>query len=48
MRCWILLAVVLFAWGACGEDSDVIELDASNFADGVDKDVILVEFYAPW
>lgn len=29
--------------------SDVLELDANSFESGVaDKDIILVEFYAPW
>lgn len=31
-----------------GDPSDVIDLDASNFAEGVNKDIVLVEFFAPW
>lgn len=34
---------------AAAEKSDVIELDADNFHSSIDdKDLILVEFYAPW
>lgn len=49
MKLCLLAVVVLLSVAVRGEDdSDVIELDASNFAEGVDKDIILVEFYAPW
>lgn len=45
----VLLLLVCAARSDDGEDpSDVLVLDASNFKDGVDKDLILVEFYAPW
>ena len=31
------------------EESDVLELDADTFQDRIaDKDIVLVEFYAPW
>ena len=44
MRFIILLSVIVGAFG-----SDVIELTDSSFAGGVDgKDVMLVEFFAPW
>ena len=40
-----LLAVVATA----EENSDVLELDKDSFQDGIaDRDIVLVEFYAPW
>ena len=39
-----VLAVVVMA-----EDSDVLDLDSESFQDAIaDKDIMLVEFYAPW
>ena len=47
MSRWLLLA--LLAVVATVEGSDVLEFDADSFQSGVaDKDIILVEFYAPW
>ena len=47
MSRWLLLA--LLAVVATAEGSDVLEFDADSFQSGVaDKDIILVEFYAPW
>lgn len=43
------LLLALCAALAAAENSDVVELDADNFHSGIDdKDLILVEFYAPW
>lgn len=43
------LLLALCAALAAAENSDVIELDADNFHSSIDdKDLILVEFYAPW
>lgn len=45
----VCLLVVLLIAGIQADDSDVIELDESNFNDGIaDLDIVLVEFYAPW
>jgi len=47
-RSVLLLLVAVLAF-ALAEESDVLELDAKTFDDGIeDKDIILVEFYAPW
>ena len=49
MRSLFLLSLLLICTGVwCEEESDVIELDASNFDEGVKADLMLVEFYAPW
>ena len=48
MKVVVLSAIILLSAFAWAEDSDVIELDASNFDEGVDRELILVEFYAPW
>lgn len=48
MKVLVLSVIVLLAVFTLAEDSDVIELDAANFDDGVNKEMILVEFYAPW
>lgn len=47
---WLFLALsALLACRASADgDSDVLDLDASNFAESVDVDIILVEFFAPW
>ena len=43
------LVVLTFAQdGDEGDPGDVIVLTDSNFAEGVNVDLILVEFYAPW
>ena len=43
------LALLMLVAVVAAEDSDVMELDEDSFKDGVaDKDIILVEFYAPW
>ena len=48
MSRWLLLVLVA-AVVAAEEDSDVLELGSESFQDGIaDKDIILVEFYAPW
>lgn len=48
MSRWLLL-VLLAVVVAAEENSDVLEFDSESFSDGVaDKDIILVEFYAPW
>ena len=45
----VSLAVIACAQeGDEGDPGDVIVLDQSNFAEGVNKDLVLVEFYAPW
>ena len=41
---FLLAAIVL----AQGDDSDVLELDADTFDDGIAAPIMLVEFYAPW
>ena len=46
MSRWVALLLLVAVVAA--DDSDVIELDESNFKEGVNKDIILVEFYAPW
>ena len=49
--CWSVLLVLLLAVAdkARAQDSDVIELDSANFDDEIaDRDIVLVEFYAPW
>lgn len=44
-----LLVAALLIVGIGAEDSDVIELEESNFDEGIaELDIILVEFYAPW
>ena len=44
----LLAAVMALGW-AFVDASDVIDLDASSFDSGIaDKDIMLVEFYAPW
>ena len=44
-----LLSLLLALCVALVTASDVLELDANSFESGVaDKDIILVEFYAPW
>lgn len=52
---FLLCCLIIFlAIGSQGDDDDegdpgdVIVLDDSNFAEGVNHDLILVEFYAPW
>ena len=43
------LLLALCAALAAAEHSDVLELDGDNFHSSIDdKDLILVEFYAPW
>ena len=43
----LFLAAVLTV--TLAEESDVLELDGDTFDDAVaDKEIILVEFYAPW
>ena len=48
MKVLVFIAIVFLSAFVAAEDSDVIELDASNFDEGVDREIILVEFYAPW
>ena len=49
MARWVLLLLTtLCAAALADDDSDVIELDADTFDDGIDEPIILVEFYAPW
>lgn len=50
VRSLFLLTCLVFLAFADEEDDpgDVIVLDDSNFAEGVNVDLILVEFYAPW
>ena len=44
MRLFALLGLISLAFA-----SDVLEFTDSDFADNVaDKDIILVEFFAPW
>ena len=44
MKAFCLLLLVALAAG-----SDVLELTDSDFASGIDgKDIMLVEFFAPW
>lgn len=48
---FLLVSLVVIACaqeGDEGDPGDVIVLDQSNFAEGVNKDLVLVEFYAPW
>ena len=45
---FIVFTVFAAAAVLAGEASDVLELDDDNFVVGVDKDIVLVEFYAPW
>lgn len=48
MSRWLLVALLAVVVAA-DDSSDVIELDSESFQDGIaDKDIILVEFYAPW
>ena len=45
---WLLLALLAVS-SVTAEDSDVIDLDSESFSDGIaNKDIMLVEFYAPW
>lgn len=49
IRVWCVALGLLLASGAVRAESDVMELDSDSFSDGVaGKDIILVEFYAPW
>ena len=48
MKVLVFIAIVFLSAFVVAEDSDVIELDASTFDEGVDREIILVEFYAPW
>jgi len=41
----ILLAALFVATAIA---SDVIELDDGNFASGSSRELMLIEFYAPW
>lgn len=43
-----LVSVLLLAAVVAADNSKVIELNEDNFEEGVNKDIILVEFYAPW
>lgn len=44
-----VILLLLAATAVVADDpSDVRELDADSFAEGVEEDIILVEFYAPW
>lgn len=44
-----LLSLLLALCVALVTASDVLELDANSFESGIaNKDIILVEFYAPW
>ncbi len=47
---WLFLAVsaLLACRASSNGDSDVLDLNAANFAESVDVDIILVEFFAPW
>lgn len=48
MSRWLLLALLAVV-ATADENSDVLEFDSDSFQDGIaDKDIILVEFYAPW
>ena len=48
MSRWLLLALLAVV-ATAEENSDVLEFDSDSFQDGIaDKDIILVEFYAPW
>lgn len=44
----LLLLVAVVAADEEEDPGDVVVLDESNFAEGVNKDIVLVEFYAPW
>lgn len=45
----VCLLVALLIAGISAQESDVIDLDETNFQDSIaDMDIILVEFYAPW
>ena len=51
VRILVLCVFVLVLHSIRGDEDDpgdVIVLDDSNFAEGVNVDIILVEFYAPW
>ena len=52
MRIFVVVTLLIFLGRVWSEeevdDRDVIVLDESNFAEGVNVDLILVEFYAPW
>ena len=44
-----VVVLLLVATAVADDASDVIELDADSFDEGIaDEDMILVEFYAPW
>lgn len=48
MSRWLLLALLAVV-ATADENSDVLEFDSDSFQDGIaDKDIVLVEFYAPW
>lgn len=48
-RLLVLAVVLITSSTTLAEESDVLELDASNFDDQIaDLDIALVEFYAPW
>ena len=48
MSRWLLLALLAVV-ATAEENSDVLEFDSDSFQGGIaDKDIILVEFYAPW
>ncbi|KAH3759333.1 chamberlinius hualienesis protein disulfide isomerase 2 [Pelomyxa schiedti] len=46
----VLLLLVVVAWGqeADYDDSDVLKLNAANFDATIQKDFVLVKFFAPW
>ena len=45
---WLLLALLAVV-ATAEENSDVLELDGDSFKSGIaGKDIVLVEFYAPW
>ncbi len=48
MKCQILFSLVVLFSGVWCDDSDVIELDTHTFEEGVQADLMLIEFYAPW
>lgn len=49
MARWVLLLLTtLCVTVLAEEDSDVLDLDADTFDDGIDEPIILVEFFAPW
>lgn len=50
MSCSVALLVLVAAVAGvlAAESGDVLVLDTANFENEIDKDIILVEFYAPW